>query len=942
MRARGVLVLLSVLLGVFVVACPAFADTQIAHTVDAQFTDPAEAVKAGSAGKTVYMDADWELTGALEVSGTLTIQMDGHRISLAKGSDAALFRLADKSSLTLVGSATEREFTYDAYTAGGTTKEAKVKSGGLLTGAERAAVRICDKESEPVNDVSLSFKNIAIAGNWAENGAAFFVNGYRSTAVLDNVKIQDNYVSKRGGAIYSTLTKDSSFYRTQPGFKVTMTNGSIISSNYAQYGGAAYLDRRYSSIEGGTIKDNVASEHGGGVYVTCTTPTIKDCTITGNKAKTGGGVYVYSYYDIALAGKVVVKDNTRSGDGSSDDLFLNSDFSVRLFSITRAYATNNVDEGSEIGIRTVHESSRCLVKSLTNYIEGAFFLDEKDDYHLEYRASDSQLFAVEGATTYPVTFRGTTTYYEAGSTVTVDASRSGDTRVFKCWNTEKSTGLPGGTITESSKYDPVLTFKMPEHSVNLMPEYAEPAANVCLLVASPVAGEALPQEGTLVLKDGSSVETGRVTVPLEWHEVASDGSETVVTGTAKSAADYTVGVAVAEDAKGGVLFSRDIAAANAAVWVGTEEDHTSSQVASVLVDTNTGTLSMRSRTISLGKTQLEKVYLGYVYVVGGTSRGALAGKLPAWAWAMLADGTTVKVDVDTTGEIDWPDGLFDGSGRVVNPADGKESQTWEVELPVTCNEKTANAKGLKETVRIVVSQSDTETVSAPTLVQAGGSLALDGDLGATVNVSCATDGATIKYKIDGGAEREYRDADGIALTGKEGASKKVSVEVWAVKGDFESEHVKTEYVLDDTLGKELVVKRRDTAIEQKTGSFKVLGDIGRAATITAPAWEGHAFDHWEGTDAPTGEDAYKGAVSVASFSVGLNLTAVYVPVVTELKLDLDAPVAGEKLAGSVSKIEAKAGESDSLEDVTAYFKKNGDGKLSVSWSPNDTLSLIHI
>ena len=849
-----------------------------------------------------------------------------------------MFRLTDKASLTLIGSDTEHEFTYDAYTADGTTKEAKVKSGGLLTGAERAAIRICDKESDPVNDVSLSFKNIAIAGNWAENGAAFFVNGYRSTAVLDNVKIQDNYVSKGGGAIYNTLTKDPSFYLTQPGFKVTMTNGSTISSNYAQYGGVAYLDRRYSSIEGGTIKDNVARELGGGVYATCTTPTIKDCTITGNTAKAGGGVYVYSYYDIALAGKVIVKDNTRSGDGSSDDLFLNSDFSVRLFSITRAYATNNVDEGSEIGIRTVHESSRLLVKSLTNYIEDTFFLDEKDEYHLEYRASDSQLFAVEGVTTYPVTFRGATTYYAAGSTVTVDASRSGDTRVFKCWNTEKSTGLPEGTITESSKYDPVLTFKMPEHSVNLMPEYAEPAANVCLLVAGPVAGEALPQEGTLVLMDGSSVETGRVTVPLEWREVAQGGKETPVTGVAKSTADYTVGATIAEDVKNGVLFSRDITAANAAVWVGTEGDHTSSQAASASVDAGTGTLSVRSGTISLGKTGIERVYPSYVEVKAGASRDDVAEKVKseaAKAWVDLADGTTSKLDVDATGEIAWPEGLFDGAGKVVDPAGGEGSQTWDVELPVVCDEKTANPKGLKKTVRVVVYPSGAETVAAPALTPAGGSLALDGDLRATVRASCATDGATIMYKIDDGKERTYSNE--IVLSGVADDSKKVSVEVWAERGDIlESEHVRTEYTLDDTLGKELTVNQRDTAIEPVTGSFTVKGDLGAQATITAPVWEGHVFDHWEGKDVPA--DAVKSDLSLTidKFSRNLDLTAVYAPVVTGLKLGLAAPVAGQKLTGSVSKIEAAAGESMSLEDVTGYFKTNDDGNLSVTWSPADT------
>ena len=931
------LVLLSVLLGVLALACPAYADTVVAHDEDGtEYTSISDAV---ASGKALTMDADWEISKAFSVSSSLSIDMNGHKISRAVDSDGALFSLKDGSSLSLTASDTAtKSFSYKAYVADGTTKDATVETGGLLTGANESAFWIR-------KGCTVSLTNVAIAGNSAvknanKNGGAIYVAQSGSIITLDNVKIQGNYAPKSGGGIYNGGDWISDCIGS--GAYITMKNGSVISENYAVDGAGVYIDRKNSVLEGGTIRDNVASSRGGGIYSNGYNMYVKSCTITDNKAGVaGGGIFAYNAFDAYPSGIVKVLNNKR-GDNSDDDVFLD-DTSHYLYT-TQSFLMggSNVEAGSNIGIRFNDPSSgdrdsdeRCVVKGLSGYTEGTFFLNESDKYYFKYKQSSGWLFAKKGASSFPVTFRGATTYYAAGSTVTVDASKSGDSRVFKCWDVEKSTD---GIITDSNKYDPVLTFKMPTKSVNLMPAYVDPAYNVRLEVSKPVAGEALPQEGTLVLMDGSSVETGRVTVPLEWREVAQGGKETPVTGVAKSTADYTVGATIAEDVKNGVLFSRDITAANAAVWVGTEGDHTSSQAASASVDAGTGTLSVRSGTISLGKTGIERVYPSYVEVKAGASRDDVAEKVKseaAKAWVDLADGTTSKLDVDATGEIAWPEGLFDGAGKVVDPAGGEGSQTWDVELPVVCDEKTANPKGLKKTVRVVVYPSGAETVAAPALTPAGGSLALDGDLRATVRASCATDGATIMYKIDDGKERTYSNE--IVLSGVADDSKKVSVEVWAERGDIlESEHVRTEYTLDDTLGKELTVNQRDTAIEPVTGSFTVKGDLGAQATITAPVWEGHVFDHWEGKDVPA--DAVKSDLSLTidKFSRNLDLTAVYAPVVTGLKLGLAAPVAGQKLTGSVSKIEAAAGESMSLEDVTGYFKTNDDGNLSVTWSPADT------
>ena len=918
-NAARVLVLLSVLLGVLAAACPAYADTVVAHTDDARFTDPAEAVKAGSGGKTVYMDADWELTGVLTVSGSLTIQMNGHKVSLAQGASGSLFKVADSASFTLTsGVAGDKDFTYSAYTADGSTKSATVKSGGLLTGATSSAITVG-------SNAKLTFTDIAIAGNRADNGAAINVDGVLSTAGFNRVKIQGNYASSRGGGINVTCSNVKYIPQSDAGFKVTMDDDSIISSNYAKDGAGVFLNRKYAGIEGGTIKDNVASSKGGGVYVNCTEGSVEGCSVTGNTAGSqGGGVFVDYSYDVSLGGKVVVKDNV-SGSKTADDVFLDSyEVGTGWFPIKKtfwAYALNDVDEGSKIGIRFSDTSDRRLVKSLGSYTKGTFFLNESSKYHLDYRSNDKELWSVAGSNEHAVTVHpGSATYYEKDDAVTLDgnavAKKRG--RVFRFWKFNQSSGVPDDVATDDNKWNPVLTFTMPDNDVTLYVEYAAITYSVQLAVDEPTAGKPLPSTGTLKLYDGSDEPVTTIEdVPVIWYK---SGSDAVMTGNAEYGATYTVGVSVAENVKGNVVFDRGLTSACASVKIGNAYAVLAS---SVSVDTDTGTLAMRSFDVKTAKANVESIADVTIDVKAGTTEAALKEELPAQTAATLSDKTVKMLDT-VMDSITWPEGLM-VDGRVAAPG---ETSSYTMELPVDCGDAVTNTSNKKLKVTIKVSDDD-EKVEAPVLDPAGGTFT---GTSKTVKVTCATPGATICYSLWGSDAQECADGK-ISFSVSPGTKATFDFKVWAEKDGVKSEAVTATYVLNDKYGKALMVKQRDTALTQWTGSFEVRGDIDSEATITAPDVEGRVFDHWEGSDVPASAEKTEPSLTIDKFATNLDLTAVYVPMVTELTLDLDAPVAGETLATVVKKLEAKAAGSTDSVDVTKYFKVSSKGGLDVTWSP---------
>ena len=287
----------------------------------------------------------------------------------------------------------------------------------------------------------VSLKNQAkIAYNYAaRNGGAIFVNGEDTYIYMDNSRIFYN-IAQTGGAILSdadatritmdnnsriednkaTLRGGALYFRNSYGLVQSNDGTGVFYNNIAESatdcaGGAIFfqpasgefdeaevknvtfyynqaISTSSSLSEGGAISGNLANidiinctftensaGEGGALYVYNDNITLDGCTMSENRAKKGGAVYVDSQFDLNLAGKCKIKGNKKSNGSSADDIYLDVGY------FTRAYVSGTPDEGSQVGLIGI---GACKVGINQTADNGSFFLDESDQYDLEYSGSE--------------------------------------------------------------------------------------------------------------------------------------------------------------------------------------------------------------------------------------------------------------------------------------------------------------------------------------------------------------------------------------------------------------------------------------------------------------------------------------------------------------------------------------------------------------------------
>lgn len=242
------------------------------------------------------------------------------------------------------------------------------------------------------NDVKTTIKmsnGSKIEYNSADAGAGIYFNYAQFVLKSEDATASISHnqaTSGDGGAIH--IQHDRSWL-----FFGNTNSGSIYGVHFDKntasgYGGAVYIQQESVAVSGCKITNNSA-QYGGGIYVNNDLNSVSGCTITGNRATSaGGGIYTSSMNDFALSGKVIIKDNTRSG-GSADDLFLNSTWA------TTSYLTASPTGQSKIGIRMDSPQERKLGKNQQFYFENAFFYDGSG-YHIEFDEDKAELWLKEG------------------------------------------------------------------------------------------------------------------------------------------------------------------------------------------------------------------------------------------------------------------------------------------------------------------------------------------------------------------------------------------------------------------------------------------------------------------------------------------------------------------------------------------------------------------
>ena len=349
---------------------PAFT----ARAAESDHTDHADGwtqlTEAGGslAGGNYYLEGDVQLESDLTVSGTVTLCLNGHKltgtgtgpvITVDSGAD---FTLCDCQSESTAAEHRHAYFvdydglyvfddtltaeTADGFIAGGVVTGGNMDYGGgievfgdlTIAGGTIAGNYAADFGGgiDMLNG-DLTIAGGMIAGNYAtDGGGIYFADGtfemtdgsiannsaiygggmevWRSDVVISGGSIAGNTSEESGGGIY---IEDSTF---------EMMDGSIVNNATDYFGGGVYFRKNTVKMTGGSVTDNSA-EYGGGIYIEHAKMVMNGGTISGNEVLSGvgGGVYAIESSEITLTAGTISGNIAESDGGGiySSDSTLN-------------------------------------------------------------------------------------------------------------------------------------------------------------------------------------------------------------------------------------------------------------------------------------------------------------------------------------------------------------------------------------------------------------------------------------------------------------------------------------------------------------------------------------------------------------------------------------------------------------------------------------------
>ena len=786
----------------------------------------------------------------------------------------------------------------------------------------------------------------SISNNKAYNGGGVFFNytqfyigsADKTGVVEENISTSSEGGSHGGGGIYVESKKTGTVNGAIKGLTIKRNDAR---SN----GGGIVLNQRNTQISDCSILENSTAFKGGGVYVYNKNCSIESCTIEGNvcdndgrdDTDAGGGVFVDSSYDIKLAGKMFIRNNTRHDEASADDLFLD----IATLATSRAYITNGIDAGSSVGVRTDNPSDFRIGKDISTYTSGTYFADLPSFWVSHGTDSGGDLWQRAGAQTFNVNVNGSSVgRYASGATTNISAVPDAG-KAFWYWDASAATGLSPieEYINKENMYDESLCIKMPGNDIELKAVLTDIATHATITVDRPEAGKDLPTEATLAWAAGK----GKMQIKISWL----DENGSVIT-QAEYGAKCCFVAEVPKNCEAGLFFSNALQTGDITLKVSDGNEGPGVSEASV---NEQGTLNLTSNLFETERPKIQLVESAQVSVAAGASSIELFNELPATANVKLSNGKRISLATSKGTTIKWPSGLVNYNGFVNEPTDS--STSYEVELPLAESGEVASVAGYTLRVKIVPVAS-TE-VSAPVLSpilaaynKYNSSPKLDSNLSLKVTAACTTEGATIKYKLFGsGTEYVYNKDTGLVLTGEEGKHIYKYVTFWAEKTaadgktTLKSSEVFGVYELDDTMNTTIDIVCWDTALYNDSDThwsdtFEVTGTVGSTVEIFAQTQENRVFDHWEWEGAPAGTDLTQRTLKIANYSKSLEgkIKAIYSPIITGLDFEIAEPQAHAELPKNAKRVTAQTVLGDV--DISKYFTSDDNGITITSLAPSIT------
>ena len=250
------------------------------HISNWDSTDDTLKLKAGG----YQLSEDITIDKTLEITGTTTLDLNGHVLSLAQGKTGSVIKVTN-GGLTLVDSNstdTEHKFsqTDDGQWYLDDTNGTKTVTGGVITGGNSengGGVYVKAEDGENVYETKPQSPHFimnsgTIFGCNATNGGGAYVENstywYYNDEEEKNSALHDTYITINGGAILGCGAENGGGVHMHGLKSVFNMGGGIISNCEATKGGGIYISNTgtFNMQEDSLISDCKA-ENGGGVYI---------------------------------------------------------------------------------------------------------------------------------------------------------------------------------------------------------------------------------------------------------------------------------------------------------------------------------------------------------------------------------------------------------------------------------------------------------------------------------------------------------------------------------------------------------------------------------------------------------------------------------------------------------------------------------------------------
>ena len=403
-------------------------------------------------------------------------------------------------------------------------------------------------------------------------------------------------------------------------------------------------------------------------------------------------------------------------------------------------------------------------------------------------------------------------------------------------------------------------------------------SDVVLNVDTPTSGLQLPTKATLSWNADRTTKTADVFV--HWY-VDINGEENLASlGKADYDTTYTPELCIYASQQEDLSFDYDATVENVTLTYGDSDEN---QIQSVYKN-SAGNIVIKGKPVTTSKPEVTRVPGGSITVQSGTSIEELENHLPKTVLAYIGTLTGEKA---TSLPLNIDDGDYDS---VAYEYEGIITSSGNVDIPLNITSDSEVAMPDTDdttciyTLQVnVTEKQDLPQAEVPAIDKNSGTYK---QTSLTVNASCGTENAVIKYKVDDGAEQTYDSETGIVLSGKEMAQTTHTLTVWAeAEGFSKSNEIIANYILDDLrsdsssdYAQVITVYYKDSS--EKDSNWKEAKSYicrhGSQISILVPDVDGLIFDKWVNLpDGVTESKADDSILNIENVQDNIDLYAIY-------------------------------------------------------------------